>query len=205
MRPTRALGAAVCLGWVQPTAIAGDTAPTLIWAESQAPATLHPLYAISARDRRALAPTYPPLARPHGADWHHPILTDVHWSAGQVQVEVRPGTRFHDGRKVTASHLCQTVDVLKRSPSDLSARIGPLIRDCSADPKHPRRATLELSVASDDPMWGALAFPLLPTHLEGDLAEPNHPLAHEPNGTGPWRAKPHEGGIHYPPFEGNFA
>jgi len=188
---------AAILGFALPQLAQAADLETLIWAELRPPSTLHPFHANSGTDLRAQAPIHPPLARPHGSQWRHPLFRDVQWQPGRVQLQVEPGSRFHDGVRVDGAHICQTIAALKRSRSVLGARISPKIRGCIRDPKQPRVVTIELSVVEDGPQWDALAFPLLPTHLDGDLAAPDHPIAEQPIGTGPWSASPHPLGIHY--------
>ncbi|NCG19622.1 MAG: hypothetical protein GWP91_11500 [Rhodobacterales bacterium] len=113
------------------------------------------------------------------------ILTATH---DGVRVELRRDLRWHDGERVSGVDVCATVDALHSDehPNPVGARVGRWIRHCSVDPTDVMIAQLVLTDVSQ-PV--SLQFPLLPAHLDGDLADPNHSLRKTPVGTGPWLAK----------------
>ena len=166
---------------------AGKKRP-LVWAESALPTTMDPLHPKSPVDYRVHALIYDHLFYRDGDTWSSHVLDDITVAEdGRLHATVIPQIRWHDGDRLRPADVCHSVDALNHAVD------SPFHRNHRSHPVHceinEAKTGVWISFAErphPDPR-ASLSIPLIPASGSGDPVEP------QPVGTGPMRARFHNG------------
>ncbi len=178
------LAAAVC-------AVPLLSAGMVTYYEEALPNTMNPLFATSMVDRRTHELVFDRL-------FYRSAITseiksrivksaDVVDGGRRVELQLRPGVKWHDEQPLTGFDVCFTVSVMKdpNTPSLMAKAYQDVIADCEAS-----RGGATITLAK--PFYNAkerLGFPVLPRHVFGGstTVRPDHEFSVRPVGTGPMK------------------
>jgi peptide/nickel transport system substrate-binding protein len=187
-RPAKrvALWGLAALCWAA-TALAGGT---LRVAEDKLPRGINPLYGEHLVDLRVGSLLFSGLYTEDRFNRTTPVLaaalTPDPADPRVVEVQLRPGLRWHDGEPVTADDVRFTFETLRDPKRDTP--LAAQVRAISAIvPRGRDRVAITFQTAPRDPAR-LLTFPILPAHLfTGTAPSRSHPFRLRPIGTGPYR------------------
>lgn len=154
------------------------------------PTTLHPLYARSEAERRAVELVFERLFFRHPRSGEIESRIVGRWvdaGRGRLLVEMKDGLTWHDGEPLTAHDVCFTVSAFQRAIAPAAVYWRQWIAGCEEWDEH----TAVIAFRGDWPdMRERAAFPVLPAHiLEPTALAKDDPFATEPVGSGPMSAR----------------
>lgn len=181
-------------GWFEQTYTTAAPAPGGVYAEGVPGSlkTLNPLYAGSqaelAAERLIFSSLYRYDVSGHlRGDLAQDITVDP---TGKIYtVTLKPGVKWHDGRRLTADDIVYTLSVIKNPSARVAQTLSINWRDIRVSRIDDDRVRFDLPAAYA-PFPHALTFPVLPEHIlkhvaVGSLSE--NIFSREPIGSGPFR------------------
>jgi peptide/nickel transport system substrate-binding protein len=201
------------MGRMQRTLAAGGATATLLFAtgasvsyyEEALPSTMNPLFARTMVDWRSHELVFDRLFYRSPLDNSMKSrLVESHTAIDggrQIQLKLKSGIKWHDGKPLTADDVCFTIDAMLNSstPSPNAKAYRESIEDCDADTKN-ATVTITFQRAYHNPRE-RLSMHVLPKHLfSSNAVTPDLDFSSHPIGTGPMKANKGRSGVAFTAF-----